>query len=578
MPGSRIADAVLVTVGVVTAAAAVAWRHVGGAEAIAELVFASVVATSLLLVCRRVVHAVQATVAQHSAARALHRRPAAEAVRHAVADERVRLAADIETVVRTSVRGMRAGAEQALQDDDPVEPLREVQRLGRAATAELRRLLGLLRDAHAGQPEPAPALVSPIGWRTDLLLATGAVILAVVEHYVENVLDGWLVPGTRSAVSVACTVAAAATLVLRRHAPAAGAALCGLAVLAAAAFGHPVTGGFWIVAVPGVLCYAAVRQLTWAGTCGAVTLLAALATAFAWRDPLNLTITAETMVIAGLAATLVALADRRRAADRTAAARRSAELSAATAQAVHAERLAVAREIHDVVSHAVGVMVMQAAAAELLLPSDRHRARTAMLVVRSVANDALSELDALVQVNPAGLLGGTAGPSVTSRSASTGQAAVPSATRTLIAGSPALDAAGGPTAAPAGVVDRHSADLAGLVERMRRAGLTVELDAPESLGGDTGATVYRIVQEALTNVLRHAPGAAVAVAVRRATDGAHIEVADDGPGPAGPPRHGYGLAGIAERVHRLGGTLHTGRGSDGNGFRIEVHLPATPPP
>jgi hypothetical protein len=201
-----------------------------------------------------------------------------------------------------------------------------------------------------------------------------------------------------------------------------------------------------------------------------------------------------------------------------------------------------------------------------------------MLVVRSIADDALGELDTLLKVIAAGVRGGSAGPAVTSRSVSTGQAAVPSATRVLAAGSRKLDAAAGPAATSARVVDHHRADLAGLVDRMRLAGLTVQLDAPESLGEETGSTVYRIVQEALDQRAAARARRSRRVAVRNAVDGPHIEVTDDGPGPAGAARHGYGLAGIAERVHRLGGTLHTGRGRDGTGFRIDVHLPATAPP
>ncbi len=554
MQASRIADATLVVAGLITAAAAVAIRHVGGVEAVAELVFAAVLVTSVLLVMRLAARAFRATLVQRSAARALQRRPTSDAVRQAVADERARLAADIEAAVRSSLRTMRGHAERALDDDDPVRPLREVQRLGREATAELRRLLGLLRDEQECPAPSSPLRTARTPWRADVALAVGTVTLAVVEHFVENSISGWLVAGARSPVAVAATAVAASMVVLRRRSPAIGAILCGLVFIAAATAGHPVDGGFWIIVGPAVLAYAAMRRLTWPSTCAALMLLAAVVCAFAWRDPVNLPINAETVLVAATVGMLVALADRRRQADRAAADGRAAELSEASARAVRAERLAVAREIHDVVSHAIGVMVMQAAAAELLWSSDQTRARAAVRVVRSVGAEATDELDELVAVVSTASLD-------TPPDATAGQ------------GRPAAPA--NPSADPAEVKAGHDhADLAALVGRMRSAGLRVRVEAPAALGGDTGATAYRIVQEALTNVLRHAPGAAVAVAVHADESGLHIEVQDDGPGPGDLTRHGYGLAGISERVQRLGGTLYAGRARDGTGFRIDARLPA----
>jgi signal transduction histidine kinase len=555
MLASRKADAALVTVGLCAAAMGVATRHVAGVEAVADLVFGAVVATSLLLVVRLLVNAFLGAWRQHRAARALIRRPTIDAARQAVASERARLAADIEAVVRRSLQSMRRHVEQALRVDNAVEPIQEIQHLGRSATAELRRLLGLLREAEACPPEPEPVLRRFVGWRTDVAMAGAVVVLAVTEHYVENAIDGWPVPGSHSLMSVAFTVVAAATLVWRRRTPAVAAAVCGLVLFTAAAVGRPTSTGFWVIAGPAVLAYATMRRLTWLDTCAAVVLLAAVAAAVAWRDPQNMPISVQTVLVGGVAGLLVALANRRRAADQAAAAQRSAELTRAAIEAVRAERLTVAREVHDLVSHAIGVMVVQAAAAELLLPTDRRRAQAALSVVRSVADDALAELDALVHVIGAGALGGP------SRDAA--------ATASFVPGQPATSPY---------VVAGPASDLAALVQRMRGAGLTVRLDVQGTIASHTAATVYRIVQEGLTNVLRHAPGAAVAVRVANGPDDVHVEVHDDGPGPSGPTRHGYGLAGIAERVQRLGGTLRTGRAGRGNGFRIDVRLPASPPP
>ena len=122
------------------------------------------------------------------------------------------------------------------------------------------------------------------------------------------------------------------------------------------------------------------------------------------------------------------------------------------------------------------------------------------------------------------------------------------------------------------VPDGH--DLAALVERLRGAGLVVRADVEGDLSGEVGAVVYRVVQESLTNVIRHAPGAGAVVRVRARPTGVEVEVVDDGPGPATTPRQGYGLVGIDERVRRLGGEFTAGAGPGGRGFRVHARVPA----
>ena len=85
-------------------------------------------------------------------------------------------------------------------------------------------------------------------------------------------------------------------------------------------------------------------------------------------------------------------------------------------------------------------------------------------------------------------------------------------------------------------------------------------------------TAYRIVQEALTNVVAHAGACSVTVALRYSGDGLDVEIADDGAGRAGTSRGGYGLAGISERVSAVGGTVTAGPGHDG-GFVVQALLP-----
>ncbi len=126
--------------------------------------------------------------------------------------------------------------------------------------------------------------------------------------------------------------------------------------------------------------------------------------------------------------------------------------------------------------------------------------------------------------------------------------------------------------------------LAELLEPARSAGLSVSVErtgSPRPLGGAVELAAYRIVQESLTNVARHAPGATVIIDLAYGGDGLELRVRDDGspgnqpangPGrPLGDP--GTGIAGMRERAEALGGTLNVHRRADG-GFEVNAHLPA----
>lgn len=122
--------------------------------------------------------------------------------------------------------------------------------------------------------------------------------------------------------------------------------------------------------------------------------------------------------------------------------------------------------------------------------------------------------------------------------------------------------------------------LTALVDRMRNAGLRVCLDVSEPSSSDPPvlATVYRIVRESLTNAMRHAPGSAVHVRVRRDGGGVEVSVHDDGARrpPAGEPHAGFGLVGLAERVAAMGGEIRTGPRAEG-GFEVRAVLPVNGP-
>jgi signal transduction histidine kinase len=115
-----------------------------------------------------------------------------------------------------------------------------------------------------------------------------------------------------------------------------------------------------------------------------------------------------------------------------------------------------------------------------------------------------------------------------------------------------------------------------LLEGVRRAGLPVEVvveGAPHDLTSGVDLTAYRVVQESLTNALRHAGDAHARVVLRYADDALHVEVADDGVGPVtNGDGAGHGLIGMRERVALMGGTLHAGA-RPGGGFLVSAELP-----
>ena len=204
------------------------------------------------------------------------------------------------------------------------------------------------------------------------------------------------------------------------------------------------------------------------------------------------------------------------------------------------ERARIGRDLHDVIAHSLTVIVAQAQAAMAAQHQHPQRATTAMREVVSVGRDSLSEMRRLV-----------------------------------VAFRPAHDPERD-LAPPAGL-----ASLPALVVRIQAAGLPVHLTidgSPAVLPAGVELSAYRIVQEALTNTLKHAgPGTEATVRLSLHPDHVIVEVSDDG---AGPPTNeaaigGNGLRGIAERVDLLGGTLRLEPGPDG-GFALRAHLPIAP--
>jgi signal transduction histidine kinase len=211
--------------------------------------------------------------------------------------------------------------------------------------------------------------------------------------------------------------------------------------------------------------------------------------------------------------------------------------------AVAGERARVARELHDVVAHSVSVMVIQSVAARTLLRRDPDRAEEALHAVEATGQEALAELRRLL-----GVLRTTGDP----------------------------DEDGGLQPQPG------LADLDALVAGAQRSGVTVDVQVSGErarLAAGVDLAAYRIVQEALTNVIRHAGTDRASVHVVHEPRALVIEVVDDGRGDgARAPDHGggHGLAGMRERAALYGGALHAGpRDAGGYGVRADLPLEGT---
>jgi signal transduction histidine kinase len=230
-------------------------------------------------------------------------------------------------------------------------------------------------------------------------------------------------------------------------------------------------------------------------------------------------------------------------------ARLQAEHEAETTKAIAAERARIATELHDVVTHNVSMMIVQAGAARQVLSEEPDRAKAALLAVESSGRAAMAELRHLL-----GLL------------------------------SPAPETAGCEQAELE--PQPGLAELPLLVDRVRSAGLPVRLisgDPPADLPAGVGLTVYRIVQEALTNVVRHAGRPVTTVSVGSEDGCVVAEVANAGPPfsavKARPGRtggEGRGLLGMRERAGLYGGEVTAGPTPDG-GWLVRLRLPLEPP-
>ncbi|MCC5947650.1 MAG: hypothetical protein JJT89_04265 [Nitriliruptoraceae bacterium] len=231
--------------------------------------------------------------------------------------------------------------------------------------------------------------------------------------------------------------------------------------------------------------------------------------------------------------------------------------------AVAAERARIAREMHDVVAHSLSVVVAQADGGRYAIENDPSVAGPVLATIADTGRSALTDVRRILGVLRDGPPDGTAADSrsVPTRTAGTH----PSGRQELVPDAP----------------QPSDGDVAALVEGIRRAGLEVsveEVGTPVAVTAGLQLTAYRVLQEALTNVLRHAGPDATARVVRRwNAERLVIEVTDDGRGASSTQLSagsGLGLPGMAERVGLFDGELDAGP-ADGGGFRVRVELPLT---
>jgi signal transduction histidine kinase len=283
------------------------------------------------------------------------------------------------------------------------------------------------------------------------------------------------------------------------------------------AFWTAVTGGArrvaWATAVVGLAAYFTLAALLdRVGPATAATIAAHLG----WL-----------LLVLSVSEIALAARQRRQAAERTRAEearRRAGE-----------ERMRIARELHDVLAHNISLINVQAGVALHLMDEQPGQSRTALVAIKQASNDALGELRSVLDV----LRQGDEAPP---RAPASGLAQLDS----LVAG----------------------AGATGLEVTTRVEGL------PRPLPAGTDLAAFRIVQESLTNVTRHAGPASATVLVRYGPDDLTVRVDDDGRGPAAAtgPGNGNGIRGMRERVAALGGELTTGL-RPGGGFRVQARLP-----
>lgn len=372
----------------------------------------------------------------------------------------------------------------------------------------------------------------PVDW----LIVASLLLLAWFEIWVEPIFQLGM-PGPRLPLTV-LAAAALTPLLARRAFPLASLVVMCVAMLAVGVVGDPDQSAFVLLLGLLVATYSLAAHAT------AKNALMGAAVVVVATVVFQLITTAEkTLVDAVVPAMLLAAAwivgkELHRQRERAGEAAEHSTLVARTHRlemdaAIAAERTHIARELHDVVAHAISGMTIQAGAARRTLAPEQDAQREALLAVEDLGRDALGEMQRML-----GIL----------RTEGAGQGLVPL---------PGLS------------------NLPALAADARSAGLDITLEVAadlESLPPGLQLNAYRIVQEGLTNVRKHSRGTAAHVTITNCGPNLEITIADDGIGVDGEPPPGNGLIGMQERAAIHHGTLHVGPGEAG-GFLVRALLP-----
>jgi signal transduction histidine kinase len=480
--------------------------------------------------------------AERAARAATLRERLAEAAAASVAEERAHVAIGVHDAVahRVGEISLQAAGAARVADSDPQRArvaLASIEAGARAALEDIREVIGVLRRDEAepvpaagppaGLPEAWPGTAAPPprapsrgpwpGQRADLLLALAVFGAIAVETLTSSRLDGqaWL--------NLAGVAAVAAPLAARRRHPLAAAA----GTYAGAAVQTLLLTPLTLLVTPIVLLlvppYSVGAHLPRRGA------LVGLGIFFAGMSALGPSpVTGGLGIVAWAAGRVVrdraAREERLRAVNRELEATQDAHAARARAE----ERLRIARELHDAVAHNLTVVVLQAGAAQRVWERDPAAARIAVEALTAVARDTLTELrDRLRGTDPDAL--------------------------------------------------RPQDSLTDLLDRVRSLGVATSVRGDlAGLPPEAAAMARQIVQEALTNAVRHAAPTHAHVVVRRDDDDLHVCVRDSGrrgaPAPAAPViGTGTGLQGLAERLAARGGELR--HGPRGPGYAVEARLP-----
>jgi signal transduction histidine kinase len=334
-------------------------------------------------------------------------------------------------------------------------------------------------------------------------------------------------------VAALLVLVSALVLIWRRRAPVAVLAVSLSAVLAYTCLGY-VNGAAMLNPIVALYAVAVACPVRWAIALALVTMIALMA-ASAGFDPLGATGGGFYLIpLIVAAALLLGLW----VASRHAYARRESEEQAR--HAVDAERLRIARELHDVVAHTMATINVQAGVAGHVIESRPEQAAQALETIKQASKEGLRELRGILNV--------------------------------LRQADEQEDTAPAP----------RLAQLGGLIEGTERAGLPTTLTVhgePRPAPPTVEIAAYRIVQESLTNALRHAGASAATVTLSYAHPDLRLEITDNGRGSSGhraSPGGGHGIAGMRERAASAHGTLEAGP-RPGGGFRVSARLPLSEP-